>query len=56
MIILCGPKIQNEDMIVKVKESGFKVGAWGVGSNIDLAKKLIKFNLDRFTLDNPEQL
>ncbi len=56
VILLCGPRIQNEAMVKKVKEQGFQVGAWGVGTNIELAKRLIEYKLDRFTLDNPEQL
>ena len=56
VVILCGPKIAEKTTVRKVREAGFEVGAWGVGSNLELAKKLIGFNIDRFTLNNPEQL
>ena len=56
VIILCGPKIKNKKIVDTVKEAGFQIGAWGVGTNIGLAKTLITYNLDRFTLDNPEEL
>lgn len=56
IIILCGPRIQNKGVIDQVRSAGFEVGAWGVGTNLDLARRLIDFRIDRFTLDNPEQL
>jgi len=55
IIILCGPRIKEKTVIKTVKSQGFEVGAWGVGTNLDLAKQLIQFNIDRFTIDNPEQ-
>lgn len=56
IILLCGPRIKNKDIVEKLKNQGFGVGAWGVALNLELAKQLIEFGLDRFTLDNPEQL
>jgi len=56
IVILCGPRIRNKQIIDKVKTAGFQSGAWGVAQNLEIAKKLISFNIDRFTIDNPEQL
>jgi len=56
IIILCGPQVQEKRIVEEVSSAGFEVGAWGVGTNLDLARKLIEFQIDRFTLDNPEQL
>jgi glycerophosphoryl diester phosphodiesterase len=56
VILLCGPRIKNQLVIDKIHVENMEVGAWGVGTNLDLAKKLINFQIDRFTLDNPEQL
>lgn len=55
-IILCAPRIKQKTTIDTIKEQGFEVGAWGVGTNLDLARRLIQFNINRFTIDNPEQL
>ncbi len=55
VILLCGPRIQNKEVIQKLKNEGFEVGGWGVAMNLTLAKQMIEFGLDRFTLDNPEQ-
>lgn len=57
-IILCGPKVRDrdKDTIKKIQGEGFQVGIWGVGSNLDLARKLITFGINRFTIDNPEEL
>ena len=41
---------------MQVQNAGYEVGAWGVGTNLDLAKRLIDYKINRFTLDNPEQL
>ena len=56
IVLLCGPRIKNKEMIEQVRTAGLGVGAWGVGSNLALARQLIEFGIDRFTLDNPEQL
>lgn len=56
VILLCGPRIKEISMVNKVKNSGFQIGAWGVATNLTLARQLIELGLDRFTLDNPEQL
>lgn len=56
IILLCGPRIKKKEVIERVRAAGFGVGAWGVAMNLSLAKQLIEFGLDRFTLDNPEQL
>ena len=56
MLLLCAPRIQSKNLIDKVRATGMKIGAWGVGENISLAQKLIALGLDRFTIDNPEQL
>ena len=56
VIILCGPRIKDKSVVTKVRQAGFQVGAWGVGTNLEIAKKLIDYGVDRFTLDNPEQL
>jgi glycerophosphoryl diester phosphodiesterase len=56
IIILCGPRIKDKKLVDYIKSEGFEVGAWGVASNLEIAKRLISFNLDRFTIDNPEQL
>ena len=56
VVILCGPRIQNKNTVMQVQNAGYEVGAWGVGTNLDLAKRLIDYKINRFTLDNPEQL
>lgn len=56
IIILCAPRVNEKTIIHTIKGQGFEVGAWGVGTNLDLARKLIQFNINRFTIDNPEQL
>ena len=56
VILLCGPRIKSKKVIEQLKSEGFGVGAWGVAMNLSLAKQLIAFGLDRFTLDNPEEL
>ncbi|MEK9196642.1 MAG: hypothetical protein AAB914_04700, partial [Patescibacteria group bacterium] len=56
IVLLCGPRIKNSQLVDTVKESGFQIGAWGVAMNLTLAERLIELNLDRFTIDNPEQL
>lgn len=56
VIILCAPRIKNQSIVETIKSAGFEVGAWGVGSNLDLARKLIEYGVGRFTIDNPEQL
>lgn len=56
VLLLCGPRIKDKALVERVKEAGFQIGAWGVATNLDLAKRLIELGLDRFTLDNPEQL
>ncbi|MFH1586606.1 MAG: glycerophosphodiester phosphodiesterase [Candidatus Diapherotrites archaeon] len=55
-VILCAPRIGNIDVIDYFRGRGFEVGAWGVGSNLELARKLISYKIDRFTIDNPENL
>jgi glycerophosphoryl diester phosphodiesterase len=55
VIIFCAPKIGKKEVVDKFKEKGLEIGAWGIGSNLLLARKLIKFGIDRFTLDNPEE-
>lgn len=56
IVILCGPRIRDKQIIDKVKSAGFQSGAWGVAQNLEVAKRLISFNIDRFTIDNPEKL
>ncbi|HRH24093.1 MAG TPA: glycerophosphodiester phosphodiesterase family protein [Candidatus Paceibacterota bacterium] len=56
VILLCGPRINSREMVQKFRSGGSQVGAWGVATNLALAKQLIEFGLDRFTLDNPEEL
>jgi glycerophosphoryl diester phosphodiesterase len=56
IVILCGPKIGGEGTLRKFQRECFEVGAWGVGSNIVLAKRLMELGVDRFTIDNPEEL
>lgn len=56
VILLCGPRIKSIGIVQKMKNEGFSVGAWGVATNLQLAKQLMEFRIDRFTLDNPEQL
>jgi glycerophosphoryl diester phosphodiesterase len=54
--LLCGPRIQSKELVERVKSSGFEIGAWGVAANLELAKRLVDLKIDRFTIDNPEQL
>lgn len=56
VVLLCGPRIKEKSLVEKVKKAGFQIGAWGVATNTSLAKQLIDLGLDRFTLDNPEEL
>lgn len=56
VVLLCGPRIKEKSLVNRVKEAGFQIGAWGVATDTTLAKQLIELGLDRFTLDNPEQL
>lgn len=56
VVLLCGPRIKQMPLVQRVKEAGFQVGAWGVATNLELAKQLMELELDRFTLDNPEEL
>jgi glycerophosphoryl diester phosphodiesterase len=56
IVLLCGPRIKNRELVERVRGAGFEIGAWGVATNIPLAKQLIELELDRFTLDNPEEL
>lgn len=56
VILLCGPRIKNKGLVDRVHEAGFEIGAWGVATNLELARQLIGLEIDRFTLDNPEQL
>lgn len=56
VILLCAPKISNPETIKMFHRKGFEVGAWGVGTNLSMAKKLMGFEIDRFTMDNPEEL
>ena len=56
VLLLCGPRIKQKLLVDRVKENGFQIGAWGVATNVGLANHLIDIGLDRFTLDNPEQL
>jgi len=56
VIILCAPKIKSKEDIFYLQKEGFEVGAWGVGTNLAIAKKLIVFGINRFTIDNPEEL
>jgi glycerophosphoryl diester phosphodiesterase len=55
-LLLCGPRIEDKNIVDVVHSSGIQVGAWGVAANLELAERLIDFGLDRFTIDNPEQL
>lgn len=56
VVLLCGPRIKDKALVRRFKESGFEIGAWGVATNLALARRLIELGLDRFTLDNPELL
>jgi glycerophosphoryl diester phosphodiesterase len=56
VVILCGPRFKSKSIISYFQEKGFEVGAWGISCNLDIAKKLIEFGIDRFTIDNPEAL
>lgn len=56
IIILCGPRIREGSIIERIQKQGFEVGSWGIGANITLAEQLINFHIDRFTIDNPEEL
>lgn len=56
VVILCAPRIKEQSIIDTIKNDGFECGAWGVGTNLDIAKTLIRYNIDRFTIDNPEEL
>lgn len=56
IVLLCGPRIKERSLVEKVKKAGFQIGAWGTATNIELARQLIDLGLDRFTLDNPEEL
>ncbi|MBU1084772.1 hypothetical protein KKB06_00255 [Patescibacteria group bacterium] len=56
IVILCGPRIRDKQIIDQVKSAGFQSGAWGVAQNLEVAKKIISFDIDRFTIDNPEKL
>ena len=55
-VILCGPRVRDKKIIDKVKKAGFKSGSWGVGQNLEVAKRLISYEIDMFTIDNPEAL
>lgn len=56
IIILCAPKIKSITNILFFKDNFFEMGAWGVGQNLKLARKLIGLGINRLTLDNPEEL
>lgn len=56
VVLLCGPRIKDKELVSRVKDLGFEIGGWGVATNLKLARRLIGLGLDRFTLDNPEQL
>lgn len=55
-VILCAPRVDSADAVVSFRRHGFAVGCWGVGSNLELARRLIGLGVDRFTIDNPEEL
>ena len=55
-IILCGPRVREKKIVTRIQSEGIKVGAWGVGSNVGIGKTLIASGIDRFTIDNPEEL
>lgn len=54
--LICGPRIQSQAIVNAFHDAGLEVGAWGVAMNLELARRLMGYGLDRFTLDNPEQL
>jgi glycerophosphoryl diester phosphodiesterase len=56
VILLCGPRIIRSNAVKIIHEAGLEIGAWGVGTDLELARKLIEIGIDRFTIDNPEQL
>ncbi len=56
VIILCGSRVKEEKTVLFFRNQGFEVGAWGVASNLEVARRLIEFKIDRFTIDNPEEL
>jgi hypothetical protein len=43
-------------MLAQIRAARLGIGAWGVGSDLELARRLIDMRIDRFTIDNPEQL
>jgi len=56
IVILCAPRIKEKIIVDTVKKNQIECGAWGAGTNIVIAKRLIDYNIDRFTIDNPEEL
>jgi glycerophosphoryl diester phosphodiesterase len=56
IVILCGPRVRSKEIVDRVKENGFQVGAWGVAQNLEIARRLVNYGIDRFTIDNPEVL
>lgn len=54
--MLCGPRIKDQLLLDRFRQEGFEIGAWGAATNLSLARQLIKLGIDRFTLDNPEEL
>ncbi len=55
-VIPCASRLAGADVVERIRRAGFEVGCWGVGCNLGLAARLIAFGVDRFTIDNPEQL
>lgn len=56
ILLLCAPRIKEKIIVDTVKKNQIECGAWGVGTNLVIAKRLIDYNIDRFTIDNPEEL
>ncbi|GEM_PF-1388596 len=56
ILLLSAPRIKEKGVVEKVRASGLQIGAWGIATNLALAKQMIGFGLDRFTIDNPEEL
>jgi glycerophosphoryl diester phosphodiesterase len=53
-LLLCAPRFAGT--LYDFCPEGLEIGCWGVGSDLDLAMRLIAAGVDRFTIDNPEEL
>jgi glycerophosphoryl diester phosphodiesterase len=55
-VMLCAPRLKDEEQIAFFRSQNYKVGAWGIGDNRGLAEKLLQWKIDRFTFDVAETL